>query len=142
MLRTVTTQPFDPEEFARESAVPIETVKAMGNYFDPSKAHLFTAEAARKAFARNFRGRLRDLTFDDGELFELMHTLIDRDPEVLEGQPYFVGSQLPVLTVLKALDAGTSLERLVESHPFLTDEHVKAARFYARVEAQASRRSA
>jgi uncharacterized protein (DUF433 family) len=55
---------------------------------------------------------------------------IHADAEVVCGMPVFVGSRLPVRTLLACVDAGEDWERLVESWPFLTPAHVEAARRY------------
>lgn len=54
--------------------------------------------------------------------------LILSDPDVLGGAACFAGSRLPVAVVLASLDADINLERLCASWPFLTDEHINAAR--------------
>lgn len=54
--------------------------------------------------------------------------LISSDPDVLGGVACFSGSRLPIDVVLASLDAGIDLERLRASWPFLTDEHINAAR--------------
>lgn len=52
------------------------------------------------------------------------------DPEVMRGVPVFVGSRLPILTLLACVDAGDDWCRIVGSWPFLTPAHVEAARRY------------
>ena len=53
---------------------------------------------------------------------------IQRDPEVLGGEPVFAGTRLPVATLLACVDAGNSWERIVASWPWVTVAHVQAAR--------------
>jgi uncharacterized protein (DUF433 family) len=55
---------------------------------------------------------------------------IHADAEVMSGVPVFVGSRLPVRTLLACVDAGEDWDRLVDSWPFLTPAHVEAARQY------------
>lgn len=50
------------------------------------------------------------------------------DPDVMGGAACFAGSRLPVETVLASLDAGVSWARVVASWPWLTEDHVRAAR--------------
>ena len=50
------------------------------------------------------------------------------DPETMGGVPVFVGSRLPASTLLACVDAGNSWSRIVASWPWLTPEHVEAAR--------------
>lgn len=54
--------------------------------------------------------------------------LIHSDPGILGGTPVFVGSRLPVATLLACVDAGDSWERLLNAWPWLTSAHVEAAR--------------
>ncbi len=42
----------------------------------------------------------------------------------------FVGSRLPIATLLACVDAGNDWDRVVGSWPFLTPAHVEAARRY------------
>lgn len=53
---------------------------------------------------------------------------IQRDPEVLGGEPVFAGTRLPVATLLACVDAGNSWERIVARWPWVTVAHVQAAR--------------
>lgn len=54
--------------------------------------------------------------------------LVRSDPGVMGGVACFAGSRLPVETVLASLDAGVSWARVVASWPWLTEDHVRAAR--------------
>lgn len=54
------------------------------------------------------------------------------DPDVMGGAACFAGSRLPVDTVLASLEAGVSWTRLVASWPWLTEDHVRAARDWSR----------
>jgi uncharacterized protein (DUF433 family) len=56
--------------------------------------------------------------------------LISTDPTVMGGVAVFVRTRVPIDTVLASLDAGAEFGRLVASWPFLTVEHVNAARAY------------
>ena len=53
---------------------------------------------------------------------------IQRDPEVLGGEPVFAGTRLPVATLLACVDAGDCWARIVASWPWVTPGHVQAAR--------------
>lgn len=55
-------------------------------------------------------------------------TRIHSDPETMSGVPVFIGSRLPVQTLLDCLNSGADWDRLVASWPFLTEEHVIEAR--------------
>lgn len=50
------------------------------------------------------------------------------DPQVMGGTPVFVGTRLPVVTLLGAVDGGAPWERIVSSWPYITPEHVAAGR--------------
>lgn len=53
---------------------------------------------------------------------------VNSDPDVMSGTPVFVGSRLPIATLLACVDAGEPWGRLLESWPWLTSEHLDAAR--------------
>lgn len=50
------------------------------------------------------------------------------DPEVMRGAACLAGSRLPAVTLVAMVDGGESWERIVESWPWLTLQHVNAAR--------------
>jgi uncharacterized protein (DUF433 family) len=52
------------------------------------------------------------------------------DPEILSGMPVFAGSRVPIDMVLACVDAGNDMARIRRAYPFVTDEHIKAARAY------------
>ena len=64
---------------------------------------------------------------------ERANSLIHVDPEIMGGIPVFVGTRVPVDTITASLDVGVDMEELRESYPFVTDEHVEAARTYLRI---------
>lgn len=57
--------------------------------------------------------------------------LIHSDPAILGGTAVFIGSRLPVETLLACLDAGEDWARIVASWPWLTQAHAEAARRWA-----------
>jgi uncharacterized protein (DUF433 family) len=57
--------------------------------------------------------------------------LVTTDPDVCAGRPCFAGHRLPIATVLSRLDARESLAELQRDHPWLTDDHIAAARGHA-----------
>ena len=59
--------------------------------------------------------------------------LIVRDPEVMDGDPVFAGTRVPVDSVLASLDEGETLEGLQRAYPMVTQEHVEAARLFRRL---------
>ena len=48
------------------------------------------------------------------------------DPEVLNGEPRFNGTRVPLETVLDNLAEGISVERILNNYPSLTTEHLEA----------------
>lgn len=58
-------------------------------------------------------------------------SLICREADVMGGSAVFVGSRLPVTTLLACVDAGNAWERIVASWPWLTLEHLDAARAWS-----------
>ena len=49
------------------------------------------------------------------------------------GTPVFAGTRVPVDIVLASVGAGIARDRLQASYPFLTDDHLQAARVYQTV---------
>jgi len=69
------------------------------------------------------------------DIRELMPTdvwgkLVMAGDAVMGGTPVFAGTRVPVRMVLDLIDGGTDREELAASYPFLTDEHIEAARVY------------
>lgn len=60
-----------------------------------------------------------------------MKQLIQVDPNVMMGKPVVAGTRITVESILDRLGAGESVEDLVDSHPRLTAEAVKAALTFA-----------
>jgi len=60
--------------------------------------------------------------------------LIAADVSIMSGTAVFAGTRVPIDTVLASLDAGAEFGRLVASWPFLTEDHVAAARAYRQAE--------
>ena len=54
--------------------------------------------------------------------------LVTTDPDVCAGQPCFAGHRLPIAIVLGRLDAGESMPVLQRDYPWLTADHIAAAR--------------
>lgn len=59
--------------------------------------------------------------------------LVSVDPEVMGGVEVFTGTRVPIESVTGSLDRGIDVGRLTASYPFLTEEHLDAARVYAAV---------
>ena len=52
---------------------------------------------------------------------------IVRDPKIMLGKPTIKGTRITVELILEELGAGASIEQLLESHPRLTEESIRAA---------------
>jgi uncharacterized protein (DUF433 family) len=57
--------------------------------------------------------------------------MIRVDPDVMGELPCFTGTRVPIDNVLGSLEQGVEVERLYAAYPFLTAEHILAARLYA-----------
>lgn len=53
--------------------------------------------------------------------------VVHSDPEILGGTPVFVGTRVPVRTLLDYLEAGDSLHEFLEDFPSVTREQAVAA---------------
>ena len=54
---------------------------------------------------------------------EVIHT----DPEILAGEPVFVGTRVPLKNLFDYLEAGDSLEMFLDAFPDVTKEQAVAA---------------
>ena len=64
---------------------------------------------------------------------ERANALVQEDPEAMGGLAVFSGTRVPIEIVIASLDRGIDKQRMVASYPFLTDEHIEAARVYTKV---------
>jgi uncharacterized protein (DUF433 family) len=53
--------------------------------------------------------------------------VVHSDPDILGGTPVFVGTRVPVCTLLDYLEAGDSLHQFLEDFPSVTRERAVAA---------------
>jgi uncharacterized protein (DUF433 family) len=53
------------------------------------------------------------------------------DPSIMMGKPVIAGTRLTVELILEKLGAGESIEQLLDAHPKLTLEGIRAALAYA-----------
>lgn len=58
-------------------------------------------------------------------------TLIVADPRIMLGKPVIAGTRVTVESILERLAAGETIEQLLEAHPRLTREGIRAALGYA-----------
>ena len=61
----------------------------------------------------------------------MQHPRIKRDPNVMLGKPVIVGTRITVEHILRCLGAGDTVEEIIESHPHITAEDIRAAQTYA-----------
>jgi uncharacterized protein (DUF433 family) len=59
------------------------------------------------------------------------HPRIEINPEVMVGKPVIRGTRITVELILRRLADGNTLAEILDDHPALKDEDVKAALAYA-----------
>ncbi|HIH44508.1 MAG TPA: DUF433 domain-containing protein [Candidatus Methanoperedenaceae archaeon] len=57
--------------------------------------------------------------------------LIISDPKVMMGKPVIAGTRITVEMILEKLSAGETVEQILEAHPRLTREAIRAALAFA-----------
>ncbi|MBU4444036.1 MAG: DUF433 domain-containing protein [Candidatus Marinimicrobia bacterium] len=57
--------------------------------------------------------------------------IIQSDPLVMMGKPVIAGTRITVELILEKLAAGETIDQIIEAHPRLTKEAVKAALSFA-----------
>ncbi|MCD4844899.1 MAG: DUF433 domain-containing protein [Methanosarcinales archaeon] len=57
--------------------------------------------------------------------------LIQSDPAIMMGKPVITGTRITVELILEKLAAGESIEQIIEEHPRLTEEKIRAALAFA-----------
>ena len=61
----------------------------------------------------------------------LRKDLITSDPAIMMGKPVVAGTRITVELILEKLAAGETVDQLLEAHPRLTDEGIRAALSFA-----------
>jgi uncharacterized protein (DUF433 family) len=61
----------------------------------------------------------------------MARALIESNPSVMMGKPVVAGTRITVEIILEKLAAGESVEEILEAHPRLTPEAVRAALAFA-----------
>ena len=56
-----------------------------------------------------------------------MNALIESNPKIMLGKPVVAGTRITVEFILEELAAGTTMQGLVESHPRLSLDAIRAA---------------
>ena len=57
--------------------------------------------------------------------------LIQSDPAIMMGKPVIAGTRITVELILEKLGFGESIEQIIEAHPRLTEEKIRAALAFA-----------
>ena len=57
--------------------------------------------------------------------------LIVSDPAVMMGKPVVRGTRITVEQILEELAAGEPMDQILDSHPMLTEESIRAALLFA-----------
>lgn len=57
--------------------------------------------------------------------------LIESNPSVMMGKPVVAGTRITVELILEKLSAGESIEQILDEHPRLTEDAVRAALAFA-----------
>lgn len=53
--------------------------------------------------------------------------LIISDPKIMMGKPVIAGTRITVEMILEKLSAGETVEQILEAHPRLTNEAIRAS---------------
>jgi uncharacterized protein (DUF433 family) len=56
---------------------------------------------------------------------------VERNPDVLMGKPVIAGTRITVESILERLAAGESVAQILQAHPRLTEEGIRAALDFA-----------
>lgn len=59
------------------------------------------------------------------------HERIETNPEIMFGKPIIKGTRITVEQVLRKLAAGMTADQIIEEHPHLTVEDIRAAEAFA-----------
>ena len=57
--------------------------------------------------------------------------LIESDPTIMMGKPVIKGTRITVELILEKLAAGETVQQILEAHPRLTEEAIRAALAFA-----------
>jgi uncharacterized protein (DUF433 family) len=65
---------------------------------------------------------------------------VTSDPDIMGGVPVIKGTRVPVYSISALTERGVSLEKIKDDYPYLSDEAIEAAVFYARAHPRIGRR--
>ena len=63
--------------------------------------------------------------------------LIQSDPAIMMGKPVIAGTRITVESILEKLAAGEGIKQIIEEHPRLSEEKIRAALAFASAALQA-----
>jgi len=63
----------------------------------------------------------------NGELQRMTQHVVHSDPEIMSGEPVFVGTRVPVRNLFDYLEAGDPLDEFLHQFPSVTREQAIAA---------------
>ncbi len=61
----------------------------------------------------------------------MLRDLIISDPKIMMGKPVIKGTRITVELILEKLAAGGSVDQILDEHPLLTNEAIKASYAFA-----------
>ncbi|MBN1899745.1 DUF433 domain-containing protein [Candidatus Sumerlaeota bacterium] len=61
----------------------------------------------------------------------MYHSMIISDPDIMMGKPVIKGTRITIEMILEKIAAGESIEQILDEHPRLTNEAVRAACAFA-----------
>lgn len=61
----------------------------------------------------------------------MKRTLIESSPAVMMGKPVIAGTRITVESILEKLGSGESQDQILEAHPRLEQDHIRAALEFA-----------
>lgn len=61
----------------------------------------------------------------------MKHERIEINPKVMVGKPVIRGTRIPVDMILRKLGAGMSYDEILEDHPHIAVEDIRAAQAFA-----------
>jgi uncharacterized protein (DUF433 family) len=61
----------------------------------------------------------------------MVHERITIDPKIMFGKPVIKGTRIPVELVLRKISEGMTEEQIIEHHPHLTVDDIRAAAAFA-----------
>ena len=96
---------------------PVGRYFVFGSTKTPPRQRIRSAEP----FESNLKQRRTD------RIVQVGNVIVHRDPEIMSGEPVFVGTRVPLKALFDHLEAGDPLEVFLKSFPSVTREQAIAA---------------